>query len=1521
MKFLGRLIRCLAVMLWLAAPAAMAQFSVPPDVGVYDYGFVRCDVPHFGYGSRAEAEQVGANYYYKTGNCSAYVSQPGPWASNTYQTGGICGGSDVYQYFYLGVDYYSRASDGVTYTAGSGCADTYHDGMVVIMQRPAACPLGYGANDTTKLCDPAGLIDPNKNNNYCKAGCNGTDPIHSRTGIVLEHEVDYQGEGKLELSRYYSSWSGQFDTTYFGSQWRHNFSQRVSVVTSGGKTVATVYRPNGDRYHYQQDANGAWVGDADVALKLTSTVDGSGNITSWSVLGPSGEIESYNGSGLLTAIQWHDQHRLTFTYNGIRLYQVTDEKGRALTFKYGAAPYVSDQRIVEVDAPNGLAITYTYADNADVITGVKYAGTLDGNAIAIASTKTYVYADGNPSRIALVGLIDEQGQRTGTWGYDSVGRGIMYVNGAATDFARKTQLAYNGDGSTTVTNWIDGAAGLSFARTFNFNVLHGVAHIASSTCTGCTSPAIQLPGVATMPALASYDANGYPSQTKDFNNNLSTFQYDGASGLKVQEVEASGTANQRTINTTWDTALRVPLLKVSLDNQGNTFARQGWEYNSRGQVMASCEMDPQLAGSYTCTRSGTAPAGVRRWTYTYCEAVDGTQCPVLGLLLSSDGPRTDVADITTYSYYLTTDESGCTTIGGVCHHAGDLYQVTDAAGHISTYLAYDKGGRVTRSRDANGVVTDRVYHPRGWLVRTIVRANADGSASANDAVTAMEYDATGTVHKVTDADGVAVTYTYDVAHRLTDITDALGNRVHYTLNALGAKTKEETFDANGTLRRSLARSYNTLGQLVGIKDGLNHTVFDASFSDSYDGNGNLVRSADALGIQRKQGYDALDRLVSTVDNYNGADQATQNTQSVFAYDPRDNLQGVSDPDGLNTTYDYDGLNNAKALHSPDTGTSSYLYDAAGNRIQATDARGVVSQSAYDALNRITATTYPTVSANVSYRYDEANSVTGCASSYSIGRLTSVVETAVTTVYCYDARGNVVQKRQTQGMNVDTVSYTYTLADRLASTRTPDNTFIQYGRDGVGRISTVTAQLPGATNASNVATNVAYLPFGPIATYTLGNGQTITRTYDANYAVTDVVSPALNLHFARNAMGNIAALGNAPGANPAIEAYNYDPLHRLIGVKDAQGRAIETYSYNKTGDRLSKASNGLATGTYGYQAGTHWLTSIGSSVRTYDANGNTTGNSIGGDVFGYGYNDRNRMVVVQKNGQTVVSSTYNIMGQRVAKAAIANQRFAYSERSGLLGEYGTTSRNYVWLDNTPVAVVESDGAQSSMSYLHADGLDAPRVITNVSGATVWQWAYQGNPFGELAASGDLTLNLRFPGQYYDNEAGTIYNLNRFFCPECGRYIQSDPIGLGGGISTYAYVGSAPLTHVDPLGLQDGSTTVDAYCLRYGAAACAEAVGGKVGGGMSAGTAIGIGAGVATGVGAGVLSRSCPKSDGPDCYDRFEREAHRCMRWEGRGPPDDPNRWARACVERAAYRRTLCIKGVEDEPPAWSDADLR
>jgi len=756
-----------------------------------------------------------------------------------------------------------------------------------------------------------------------------------------------------------------------------------------------------------------------------------------------------------------------------------------------------------------------------------------------------------------------------------------------------------------------------------------------------------------------------------------------------------------------------------------------------------------------------------------------------GLVSSIDGPRTDVNDVTQYTY----DTSG------------RLATASDALGHVTSYDTYDMYGNPGRSTDPNGIVSVITYTPEGWPL-TVTR-DSTGTAST----TTLTYDAAGNITQSKDADGVIATYTYDDAGRVTDITDAFGNRIHYTLDASGNRLKEETFDNSNNLKRTISRTYNTLGQLLTVADAFNRTILSHNYTDGYDAAGNPVHSSDAAGIQRKRGYDALHRLVSTIDNYNGSDTATKDTQSVSSYDASDHLEGVSDPDGLNTIYSHNGLDDLKSIQSPDTGAISYVYDAAGNAVQRTDAKGIASTSTYDALNRRTATTYADSSLNVAYFYDDPNSTTGCSSSYPIGRLTRIVESAVTTTYCYDARGNVVQKRQTQGTQTDAISYTYSLAGRLASILTPSGTSVQYARDAAGRISGATVLPPGVTGAGagNVVSNITYLPFGPITSYTLGNGQVVARTYDANYAVTDVVSPVLNLHFARDAMGNITALGNSPGANPATETYSYDPLYRLTGISGPSGAAIEAYTYSKAGDRLSKSSAGLATGTYGYQTNTHWLTSIGSSARTYDANGNTTGSANGGETFGYGYNGRNRLTVAQRNGQTVATYTYNAEGLRVAKTASLpssfSARFVYDEGGQLVGEYGPTSRDYIWLDEMPVAVVDTTGAASTVNYVHADGLNIPRAITDANGTILWQWSLQGNPFGEQSPTSAVgyAFNLRLPGQYYDVEANSTYNAHRTFDPATGRYLQSDPKGLDAGMNTYAYVNGNPLRYTDPLGL--------------------------------------------------------------------------------------------------------------------------
>ena len=90
--------------------------------------------------------------------------------------------------------------------------------------------------------------------------------------------------------------------------------------------------------------------------------------------------------------------------------------------------------------------------------------------------------------------------------------------------------------------------------------------------------------------------------------------------------------------------------------------------------------------------------------------------------------------------------------------------------------------------------------------------------------------------------------------------------------------------------------------------------------------------------------------------------------------------------------------------------------------------------------------------------------------------------------------------------------------------------------------------------------------------------------------------------------------------------------------------------------------------------------------------------------------------------------------------------------------------------------------------------------------IWSWAIQGDAFGASQPNEDpdgdgkpFTLDLRFPGQRYDSATGLYQNDQRDYDSKTGRYLQSDPIGLEGGINSYAYVGNNPLMVVDPFGL--------------------------------------------------------------------------------------------------------------------------
>jgi RHS repeat-associated protein len=1125
----------------------------------------------------------------------------------------------------------------------------------------------------------------------------------------------------------------------------------------------------------------------------------------WRYLRGDQQVEQFAADGVLVSRADAYGNVTRFDYETVavadgsperRLSRVTDVHGRSLAFTYDTVG-----RIATVTTPDGGTLQYHYDDSADEgreADLVRVTGA-DNSAVGyLYSEKGYA---ANPDvRHLLTGIIGRDGERFASFWYDNQGRATRTEHA---DGAGKIVLAFPQSGRRTVTTTDGGSYYYTFAQIQGEPRLISLQQPAGA---GCPSAATQI----------TYNDDGTVAQRTDVDGRVTTYTYDATRHLETERVEAAGTPLTRTVRTQWHDTLRLP---VRIDEPGRW---QIFQYDNAGQLI-----EHHLGGAIDPAdpAAGSVDERVMRYQYN-----------AQGQLISIKGPRTDVDDTVKFAYF-DQDAAGCAESPNTCAwRRGDLQSTTNALGHTITVLRYDGAGRVLSVRDANGVQTDTDYDALGRITATHQRARIDGSASNDDATTTYTYDAAGNLSQITDADGVKVSFRYDAAHRLIGVDDALGNHIDYTLDARGLRTGETVTDASGTLRRKLTRTFDALGRVSQLTHAGKQTT-----KYTYDTQGRPTGMTDALNRSSSLSYDALGRAIEQL-----RDTYTVKARTQFTYDPLDQLRSITDPDGLVTDYVSNSLGDTLGQSSPDTGDTVFDVDAAGNVIKHTDAKGVTRTLGYDALNRVTTVRFPTATLDIIYHYDETNGTTGCANSYPIGRLTRVEEGSTITTYCYDAAGRVIAKTQaaptdaherpvrgpafgscpagrpchhggaigtasmavtTAGDTVsDTVRYTYTRAGRLLSVAYPDGALVTYLRDAAGRVSGIDLTAPDGSQREAVQ-SVSYLPFGPIASYTLGNGQTITRTYDADYRLTDLTSAALNLHYARDAVGNITAVGDVAGANPAQESYLYDRLDRLTNVKDASGKVLESYTYNATGDRLSKTAAGLATGTYVYQNDTHWLTGIGSDARSYDASGNTIGATLAGDTYGYGYDDRGRMTVVQRNASTAATYVYNAWNQRIGKIT-PNEglRYQYNENSQLLIEYGgQTEKDYIWLDDLPVAVIDThatDQSLSTVSYVHADGLNTPRAVANEDGDTIWAWSSINNPFGEQQPTSTVgyVYNLRFPGQYYDAESGLHYNMARFYDPLSGRYGQADPLGYGGGqASWYAYVGGNPINLTDSGGL--------------------------------------------------------------------------------------------------------------------------
>jgi len=1110
-------------------------------------------------------------------------------------------------------------------------------------------------------------------------------------------------------------------------------------------------------------------------VKFTMTLDTSG----YTILDDNGNSEHYDYLGFLSTITYKDGYQQSFVYNndnnGVGYLtpfgtptSITDNRGRSITFGYDTYGMLS-----AVSTPDGATISYNHDAQGRLTTVTNPTG-----------TRTYQYGT-TPDTYntnLLTGLIDENNNTLTTWSYDSSGRATNSAQMVGFNPVNAVKIDYNVDGTRKVTDALGMQRTYAFQNPFGFPQ---VTSISGPFCSDCRAG-----------AFTTYDGNGFLATSKDWNGNTTQYTFDPNSGLPTQSVEGQGTSVQRTTNTQWDAVLRNPLEKTVLNASNALVAKVDWQYNASGEPLARCAEDPSVTGatSYVCTNTGTVPAGVRRWTYAYCTAVDTTQCPLIGLLLTVADPLNNV---TTYAYYMS-DAGSCASAPTTCpHRKGDLLSVKNALNQVTTVSSYDGAGRPLALIDANNVETDLQYNARGWLTQTAKRAT-NGTSGSGDQIIGYGYDNTGNLARITRPDGSYFGFTYDAAHRLTDIADNLGDTIHYTLDAAGNRTREDTKDPSGSLKRSVVRQFNALGQLAKTINADGTTV---NGYYNYDANGNPNVLTDGRGTVTNNAFDALNRLSHIEQDPGSAPHVEANT--ALTYDALDRTTQVQDPQGLPTTYLYDGLNDLTQLSSPDSGTTTATFDAAGNVLTRTDARGIKATYAYDALNRVTSIRYPTTALNVFLTYDTTESNCNLTTeAFGAGRLTRVRDGSGIVKFCYDRFGRMTRKGQTIGTSSFQTMYAYDLANHVTQITTPTLTKIKYTRDGVGRVTQVTYRLSGQTTDTPVVNAVTYYPFGPVASITYNDGRVLNRTYDQDYVisgVTDTSTDGLNLAFGRDVLGNITQVTSGTIGNK----FGYDGLNRLTNVNHLSNVPFRTYTYDATGNRLSKQAGTNTPVPYTYTTTSHQLYAVGTTLRGYDAMGDTT--TIG-TTQGFGYDDTGRMNQVNNGaGTTLMQYATNGLGQRVEKYLTGNTaatQYSVDDESGhALGDYDSTStriRETIWMDGMPVGVLS--GTAGTLSYIEPDQLGTPRVaIDGTSNAAVWNWSPINDPFGETQPTGSLSLNLRMPGQSYDAESGLNYNFHRDYDPTTGRYVESDPIGLKGGISTFGYVGGNPLSGVDPYGL--------------------------------------------------------------------------------------------------------------------------
>ena len=728
---------------------------------------------------------------------------------------------------------------------------------------------------------------------------------------------------------------------------------------------------------------------------------------------------------------------------------------------------------------------------------------------------------------------------------------------------------------------------------------------------------------------------------------------------------------------------------------------------------------------------------------------------------------------------------------------GRCVTVTGAEGYYNATLDYGDG--CTTVTDGKGIHC-YYYDPDGNILR---EAAPDGSTTTYEwdefhhllarhspagRVEKFEYNAAhGQLSRYTAADGAEWQYRYDERGLLSNITDPAG------------QTWTQLCDERG-LPVSLVSPQGEETRLAYTAQGLLSGIFrqdERRLGIEYDHHNRPETLTDVMGREHHTEYSGHDLPVKMRGpggqsvrlqwqqhhKLSGIERAGTGAEG-FRYDRHGNLLAWTDGNGVDWTMEYGPFDLPVARTDGEGHRWQYRYDK--DTLQLTEVINPQGESYLYVLDNCGRVTEEHDWGGVvwRYRYD--------ADGLCTARVNGLEETIL---YSRDAAGRLAEIITPEGKT----QYAYDKSGRLTGIFSPDGTSQRTGYDERGRVN-VTTQGRRAieyhypdehtVNVSGVTSREDY-------------GRETRREYrlDRNGQVTAVT-----------------ASGTGLGYGEGDESYGYDSCGYLKAQSAGRHRISEETDQYAGGHRLKQAGNTQ----YDYDAAGRMVSRTrhrdGYRPETerfrWDSRDQLTGYcSAQGELWEYRHDASGRRTE-KRCDRKKIRFTYLWDGDSIAEIREYRDDKLYSVRHLVFNGFELISQQFSRVRQAHPSVAPQWVTRTNHAVSDLTG--RPLMLFNSEGKTVWRpgqtslWGLAlslpadtgyPDPRGELDP--EAAPGLLYAGQWQDVESGLCYNRFRYYEPETGMYLVSDPLGLQGGEQTYRYVPN-PLRWIDPLGLNKGAS---------------------------------------------------------------------------------------------------------------------